>query len=668
MPQSRSYLFKQRSEYVEYQDVSQGTTIEINIPRLQRTYLTKDSYLKFNIATNVSSGSVQSPKVLSVKGAVPSGSTYIPVYISTTSTLKANITTATNTLTFATADLAKLKAIVHAGWDLVRIPAGTVDTEVYSITSEVTGATDPSFTIDETVNGWSTTDTFTFVAPDEWFKGLVGNPISGTGVLTLGQRVTATMPVYDADGILQSMEVIMNYPTTAALVDMANLIVTFTPSGQIYLDRSGIYGMIDRIEVYDYMGSTLLERTSGVADLMGILLDMNSNMLEQQDHFRSIAGTGIGNIDVAGVSIDKPFTSRVMNSSLGDMFADINSTSATTSYVARQFAIPIPSFLGLFSNKYCPLHNGFTVKIVLNNPTYAMIATGEFQPNASISNTNISGVEFCSQVLELGPEAEGMVMSSLQGQPVAIHSKSYRLFKDVINGATTSNPQSSFRLDLDLNVISLTNLIWCMKPLQYYENTKGELSPIPSASLQFQNIGQRIRNQLLRWNFQYGSSYLPNVNGIQCKNTLLPTKSVTGASTIQEELSKVDLEVYMELLKSFHSLNSDSFPTSISREEFTKNFYDINTVLPVNYPSYVQGYACPKFVAGLDLELVSGKSREVICGMNTNGLNTCINGYFDQTKLDVKSVDSVVSALLLCWTEYDSFVNILPGVASTVSF
>jgi hypothetical protein len=46
MPQSRSYMFKQTAALSNY---APRDTIQINLPRLQRSYLTKDSYLEFEV-------------------------------------------------------------------------------------------------------------------------------------------------------------------------------------------------------------------------------------------------------------------------------------------------------------------------------------------------------------------------------------------------------------------------------------------------------------------------------------------------------------------------------------------------------------------------------------------------------------------------------------------
>ena len=504
IPQSRSYLFKQRSEYVEY-DISQGSTIEINIPRLQRTYLTKDSYLKFNMVFNFKIGT-----------------------------------------------------------------AGTQATKI----------------------AYST------------------------------------------------------------------------------MDRAGAFGLFDRIEVYDYMGSTLLERISGVGDLMLLLMDSHTDSLESSNFFNVTAGTGFATVDTGKDATSAAVFPNVMNPNLGDILWGAQDSTLTASKqfsVVRQFCIPIPSFLGLFSNKFIPLHNGFTLKLVCNNPEYAVICTTGGSATFTEESITLGNIEFCAQVLELGPVAEGLIMSSSEGQPISLHTKTFRLFKDVVSGSYGSSPQSSFRLDLDLNVISLTNLLWFFKPLQYYDTSTTSTKTIPAADSSVQNVGQRVRNYLERWNFQYGSSFLPNVNGIYAMQSYYPTLKATTPSNWSYQNQ---MENYVEFMKARHMWSAERKGTCINGKEYFTDTYNPSAISIFDYNDDPdnQNLSCGKFASGLDLELVSGKSGDVICGINTNGMNTCINGYFTNKNMTSSDGTGTCDALILCWAEYDAFVNIMPGVATTVSF
>jgi hypothetical protein len=115
-------------------------------------------------------------------------------------------------------------------------------------------------------------------------------------------------------------------------------------------------------------------------------------------------------------------------------------------------------------------------------------------------------------------------------------------------------------------------------------------------------------------------------------------------------------EAYIELLKARHAFNQPNHMTSVTLKGYTLD------AVPTLGVCQVRSLVRPsKFAAGLDLELVSGRSNDMVCGMNTNGMNTAIYANFDPTK-------TTVAARVDAWCEYDAFINVLPGVATTVSF
>lgn len=406
-------------------------------------------------------------------------------------------------------------------------------------------------------------------------------------------------------------------------------------AGGVCFDTPGAFGVIDKIEIYDYLGSTLLESTSGHGQLMALLMDLDTNIAEMGTHFNSIAGTQgteivAADAPAASASYSQTDTSasalaiNELKSKVthqypthGYRFASDTKLDANSKF---EFAIPLFSFLGLLSNKFVPLHNGFTIMITLN-PT--RLYTGS---EASAEwNFTVSNVYMNCQVLELGPTAESMLLSSSQGQPLVIPAKAYRNYKQqILTGV------SNFRLDLNLNVASLTNVLWIMR----------KQTNITTEAWKKRSLSYRNRNNLLSWYFQYGSSILPQTSGIKCNDVL----NNRGTD-----------EAYIELMKARHNLNSDSFNTLITKTSFGTDACSASQ--SVLLPSNRNGIG--KFAAGIDLELVPGRSQNLICGMNTNGMNTSIFATFNSAAEDV-TCDA--------WCEYDAFINISPGIATTVSF
>lgn len=481
----------------------------------------------------------------------------------------------------------------------------------------------------------------------------------------------------------------------------------------VCLDNPGAYGIIDKIEVYDYLGSTLLESTAGHGQLASLILDcMSSNTTTRK--MTAYAGTGKSitaqNFDLAvnygnptnqwvawsgtyptappasnvgvgdSTSVFGPISGQAFNFAANPTgFASLAAANAVQT-VSREFSIPLFSFLGLLSPKYAPLHNGFTLQITLNSQA---IALGENNWNVtdttksitgSISSYKIKDVFYCAQVLELGPVAESMLLSSTQGNPLIVHSKAYR------NYVTNMEPNTSqFRMDLNLNVASLSAILWIMRPTENLgANAKVSRS-----------LSQRIRNYLSSWYFQYGSSILPQTTGIkaQSSNTYGYTSTALGTS-----------EAFIELMKAVRKNNDMALDTAFTDQNFrvdtqmtiaasavagsfpwTQTNVDPNSPTPLLTPwnqrdisignsTATQGVFTTKhdtgrFACGLNLELSPEHSYELISGLNTNGMNISINASFSQSK-----IGSQQKCQIDAWCEYDAFINVTPGLATTVSF
>ena len=495
-------------------------------------------------------------------------------------------------------------------------------------------------------------------------------------------------------------------------------------------DNPGGYGFIDKIEVYDYLGSTLLESTAGHGQLMSLLLDSIGSSV-QGKKMSGYAGTGkseIGlNADLTGygaydANIQNLAVRRVnttcqfgpvsgapfqFNASAGGF--SLNAAVGTTvvpanpeETIQKEFSIPLLSFLGLLSPKYTPLHNGFTINITLNSRDVAM---GRFFPEPATASTagaqsqigtltsfKVQNVFFCAQVLELGPVAESMLLSSTQGNPLIVHSKAYRNFVTYLTAGT-----SNFRFDLNLNVASMSAILWMLRPTFNLSTNNAQWC---------RSLSQRLRNYMTSWYFQYGSSILPQTTGIK-----------TMTSTTYDSHNRSGLgssEAFIELLKAlkkFHvhgeegSFTDQNYSVDIQQTVVDGSNKVVSTLNPdtgipvspnhlnlpdLHAPTFFlvpgglttrEGYdpdgttftpgTCgasslndtSRFAAGLNLELSPEHSYEIVSGLNTNGMNTSINASFASSMLAYQQ-DCQVDA----WCEYDAFINITPGLASTVSF
>lgn len=550
IPQARSYLFKQKSEYTQY-DMGKGTKIRINIPRLQRTYLSKDSYLRFRINVEVSS------------------------------------------------------------------------------------------------------------------------------------------PV----GLTQAI-----------------------PCTPVFLDRAGAVCLFDRIEVYDYLGGTLIEQVNNLPALVTMLQDISTPIEAFDTKLEATQGcSGTSLYQYLGNNQNINFTTSSCGEELFSWNWNDKDDATTTSKLASafntfEFCIPIYSFLGLFSEKFIPLHNGFSIDFFLNSIQNAFVSwycASDQSPanfgsdlewnvtdNKSTGTTNVypfsgtsvdsvtfSNVEFCAQVMELGNDAENLVLSSNGSGPLVIHSHFYRYFTDLVKGDGEADQSSAFGMDLNLNVVSLRNVRFGFRPHLYQNN------------IRFPSYGHRIRNYMENFNFQYGSSYLPELAGVTTRSSTIPISSkgsafpyrfvdsVTMSQITSDEVkSHGYTQAYVELLKTGQqglwynneincSMVGSEYETDITSSAGA--FYNkLSRVVQVGGKDKTY-YTVPplskettnwsgKFAAGLDLRL---SAKQVVSGIDTNGLLVRLNTSFNKDNLA-----NMVNAVADIFCEHDGFVQIIPGVATTCTF
>lgn len=432
-----------------------------------------------------------------------------------------------------------------------------------------------------------------------------------------------------------------------------NIDFTLTEDTQkLYFDRCGAFGLFDRIEVYDYLGGTLLEQTQNVPALATLLHDLNSNFMDYNGKLQATQGFDGSNVQTSSSDYDQ-FEIRTANSGMPFYRNGVIGNYFTT----MEFTLPVMSFLGLFSDKYIPLHNGFSVDFYLNDKNLAFVSRSGTIDSVingkpvSLDEVWISNFEYCCQVMELGEQAESMVMAS---NPFVIPSRQYRYFSDMIIGHGT---QSNFRLDMNLNVVSLRNIRFGMRPSAYQ-------------NISYPSYGHRIRNFLENFTFQYGSSYLPEIAGIKCRSLTVPIsrRNYDSVNVQDKEWLKANgnNQAYVELLKTISwetmsSINKTEFRIDTAASGFTNDFQaDLtgpNAKIPITNGEQC---ICGKFAAGLDTRL---SRKETVSGIDTNGLLVSINGSFDRDK-----VTSMVQSILDVWAEHDSFIQIIPGVATTVTF
>lgn len=429
----------------------------------------------------------------------------------------------------------------------------------------------------------------------------------------------------------------------------------------VYLDRCGAFGFFDRMEVYDYLGGTLIEQINNIPALSLLLADTRKTMQDFEGKAQSNQGFDGPKVFNSANTWDQ--YELVTANSGRILYKKSPDTANTKRFITFEFSIPLFSFLGMLSDKYAPLHNGWSIDLYLNDPNFALVSRADsIAANANAVTINhawFSDVELCCQVLELGEAAESMVVAT---EPMVIHSIGYRHFSDLILG---KGSQSNFRFDLNLNVVSLRNILFQMRPTLYM-------------GLAYPSYGHRMRNFLQNFNFQYGSSYLPEIAGVSCRGTKATySRAGTAVYFDDKDADYVKAHCYTQALEEVSKTGNytvqnlygldymiDLVATKGVTPATANNDYkaDFEAYIPtVIWEADQPGaFTTGKFVGGLNTQL---SHKNAISGIDTNGLQVCLNGTFDR---DLQT--QMAQVVMDVWAEYDAFVQVIPGVATTTTF
>ena len=673
MPQSRSYMFKQTAALSNY---SPRDTIQINLPRLQRSYLTKDSYLEFDVTFKHTPPAdfANSSLTLDTPGAFGLIDR-IEVYDYLGST--------------------QLESTAGFGQLVGLLQETCVAQDEYATHWEVTTGGHGA----QTVYDWErssqkgheslTADCKVF-RPTQPLIGEVldhgtwandANPVAANqNERTIRRKYH--IPLFSFLGLLS--------PKYAPLHNGYTIMITLNTAENALISAGAKYVFESPLIAVANTATTAGTTATGTT----LTIPANSTIKVGWNVY------GAGMTALGTVTSRPSATSVVVNSAFTPTASTygfaapgtailINNT-ATTAGDANGTALTLAAANTTIQQGWTVFGAGMTsvgtvvgrasgtsVRVDLTfTPTASsyLFATPLSGPTSTSINTS-TGVSFtvnnarmCCQILELGPIAESMLLSTTGNQPMIVTTKAYRNYPSSFPDKT-----GTFRLDLNINVASLTNVLWMMRPTLHMNNVA------------YPTLSHRQRNFLESWYFQYGSSILPQTQGI------IAFKPSSNDASHKDFGS----EALIELLKARHMYNQPTHQhlfnkwnwayDNVARSRYlTRQRIAGSHSLPQDiedwrYATSKSVYEHGKFACGLDLELVAGRTNEIICGMNTNGMNTSIFATFNATAAaaDVVTDANVTDAStgiwvegcnVDAWCEYDAFVNISPGIATTVSF
>lgn len=390
--------------------------------------------------------------------------------------------------------------------------------------------------------------------------------------------------------------------------------VEVSNTNDVYFDIAGAMGLFKTIEVYDYLGSTLLEKIDNIPELWTLMTQLKTNIIDNE--------TG-GSMSIGMHTNDESWT---------EVRAHGPKFYAATGTKTFEYCVPLFCFLGLLSPKYCPLHNGYTIQLTMNLDSLAFVSTATISTSPVLSNIYL----YC-QVLELGSRAEEMIVGSLANDPFVVASNTYRSYTSSLKAGVYD-----LSIPLNLNVASL-NAIYVIQRQSAY------------AAINKFSTSNRSRNYLQTMTFKYGSSSLPTTRGIQCSSLPGSTLSSTGGTyAVGADTQGGSEECWHELCKA---ARISPYSACNIRSDL---FHIQNKTTDVDFANYSLNYF-GQFATGLSTRLIEDRENDIVCGLNTNGMYTTVDLHYD-----TRETTNAVAINL--WTEYNQFVSIVPGVATSVTF
>jgi hypothetical protein len=318
----------------------------------------------------------------------------------------------------------------------------------------------------------------------------------------------------------------------------------------------------------------------GNADCIFRRMDVyqGSNVLEQVDQYGNLSNM-LMNSQVDPISRAYQWsvlkgTSSTVGTKTGQQFA-IAQNSSTSYYYTTTL---LSGVVGSLSRCYIPLFalNGYiSFRMTLDNPLAAFYCTNA-QLTGAWAGASISDIEFHASIIHCSPQT----MQAISMPMYSIPTESYNTFE--VNWSATNQIEQL----LPFKYVSLKTIFLTMRlkdvisTNNYYQNSYGS-----------QDISQ--------YSFRVGSKIIPP-NRVKCPNS--------GLAVIGQ-----NIEAFEELKKSMHC--GGNALVSMGIHNFTSyNIRSANTD------------TTGTFVIGQDFEQFSGKSGQIISGLDSTGSDLFFSG------------------------------------------
>lgn len=460
------------------------------------------------------------------------------------------------------------------------------------------------------------------------------------------------------------------------------------------LATCGPYGFFSEIQVYDYLGTTLLETIKGhdvwsafMADfndfdpnlnsLRPTITTLNAFNVPFETRFPAINYLDTSNQYQNFDTLLRTFNNVVVNIPTVEPTGPVQfiQNVLISETAPRYWRIDLLGFMGKASQKFAPVHNGFTIKLIVNDPRKAIVmangvgddfifidAPAVLNPSdypygpqkwlcqGSVTDFFVSDCYLKTELLEVSSEIDSRIDKVL-------HVK----MRDYIQ-----HPSSDIEFNIPFQKRSLTKLI----VFERFVDTYGDIltrSPLsyrtryPGDS--HEKLGYRVNNHVetavLKYNDARVVSYrLPEIEesifrymGDDFNKIYMDQQSFFG------ELSNIDY------IKGTRGLQTLFMPYQTMMDRIFRPGTNFNNL----YYEYITEYNkignqnMGKFAMVFDLEL-PGFTNNNVCGIDTTKSWLTMHIERDQKYFDPKLTN------LDLFGEYDAFIHVDPGKTTSVSF
>jgi hypothetical protein len=462
------------------------------------------------------------------------------------------------------------------------------------------------------------------------------------------------------------------------------------------LATCGPYGFFSEVRVYDYLGNTLLETLKSHdlwSSLMADFVNWDPSIQAVRPPVTTLTSSGtpfetrfpaINYLDVSNFGADWEFTMseapavQLNIPTVGTYVPGWQWISAVAEFTTspRVWNIDLLTFLGKGSKKFSPLHNGYTIKFIVNRPNIPLVmANGlgldnyfvdnqggvgpDSQPillGGTVSDCSIYDVYLRSDLLEITPELDKQVDKILHCD----------MLEYMQQPSTPTSIKLPFYKKSLKQIIAFERLVETYGIADSIDASYSLYRRYPNDS--HEKLGYRVNNSISNVLLEYDGAKV--IEFTKSNQNLYALFRYLGPDFIKcycDQSFNLPLNVITDPTFGVGTFGLQTlfYPQSIMEERWLQSGSTIPYATNNNFTreliTHIKPLNMGKFVIPLDLELPGFQQQKNICGIDTT------KSFLTLTLKRTKDfMPNVTNLDIFC--KYDAFIHIDPGVSSSVSF